>query len=74
MQVKKYRALKEKAGSQASTKLSELDAINREQKRDQDRLDNEVRKRDAVTVEMQTKQHEQEENVKRIEKLNEYVR
>ena len=66
--------MKEEAGSRASAMLADLDTIGREQKRDQDRLDNETRKRDAVSVDMQNKQHELEENTKRIEKLNEYVK
>ncbi|KAG1682286.1 Structural maintenance of chromosomes protein 1A [Nymphon striatum] len=62
-QVREYNRLKEEAGKLSSRYLQELDSINRDQKSDQDRRDNEGRK-----------QAETNEAHKRLDKLNDYTR
>lgn len=54
--------------------LQELDSVNREQKSDQDRLDNESRKKTEIENMIRQKTNEKEEALKRIEKLNEHIR
>ncbi|ELT90865.1 hypothetical protein CAPTEDRAFT_228943 [Capitella teleta] len=73
-QVKEYHRLKEEAGIRAANLTVELDSILREQKSDQDRLDNELRKKNELISKARQKEHEMEENRNRIEKLTEYIR
>lgn len=73
-QVQQYNRLKEEAGRRAAKYLQELETINREQKSDQDRYDNELRKKNELMAKIKQKEHEMEENKKRIEKLQEYIR
>ncbi|XP_064632615.1 structural maintenance of chromosomes protein 1A-like [Lineus longissimus] len=73
-QVREYHRLKEEAGKRAARYLQELDSINREQKSDQDHLDNEVRKKNEISAKIKQKEHEMEENKKRLDKLNDYIR
>lgn len=44
-QIREYEELKMEASRQAARYLQELDSVNREQKADQDRLDNEMRRK-----------------------------
>merc|ERR1712013_849600 len=53
---------------------SDLDSINREHKSDQDRLDNEMRKKQDVESKMKNKGHELEESQKRLDKLQDHIR
>ncbi|XP_023244504.1 structural maintenance of chromosomes protein 1A-like isoform X2 [Centruroides sculpturatus] len=73
-QVQEYNHLKEEAGKLSSRYLQELDSVNRDQKSDQDRYDNEVRKKTEVEAKIKQKRSELDENVRRLEKLNEYIR
>ncbi|XP_055958338.1 structural maintenance of chromosomes protein 1A [Patella vulgata] len=73
-QVTEYQRLKEKAGKLSARYLQELESINREQKTDQDKYDNEVRKKNEIVAKLKQKEHEKEENLKRVDKLNEYIR
>lgn len=73
-QVKEYHGLKEEAGKRAAALLQGLDTINREQKMDQDRLDNEMRKKNENEAHLKQKEHELDESRQRTEKLNEYIR
>ncbi|KAL8609913.1 hypothetical protein ACOMHN_016388 [Nucella lapillus] len=73
-QVQQYNRLKEEAGRRAAKYMQELETINREQKSDQDRYDNELRKKNELLAKIKQKEHEMEENKKRIEKLQEYIR
>lgn len=54
--------------------MQEMDTISREQKSDQDRYDNEMRKKNEMGAKIKQKESEMEENRKRVEKLNEYIR
>ena len=74
LQVKEYHRLKEEVGKLSTKYTQELDTLNREQKMEQDRLDNELRKKNEVVAKIRQKEHEMEENKKRIEKLNEYIK
>lgn len=73
-QVQEYQRLKEEAGKRSARLLQEMDSIQREQKSDQDKYDNEVRKKNELMAKIKQKEHEMEENKKRIEKLNDYIR
>ena len=72
--MNEYHRLKEEAGKRAARNLQELESINREQKSDQDRYDNETRKKNEALAKIKQKEHEMEENRKRVDKLNEYIR
>lgn len=73
-QVIEYQHLKEEAAKQSARYMQELDSVNREQKADQDRLDNVTRTRTGAESKHRQKCHEKEEMEKRIEKLTEHIR
>jgi len=73
-QVKEYHRLKEEAGKRAAAKLHELDTVSREQKMDQDRLDNEQRQKSDYDAHIKQKENELEESTQRLDKLNEYIK
>lgn len=73
-QLKEYNRLKEEAARRASLHMQELDSVMREQKSDQDRHDNEVRKRAEAEAKLKQKRAELEENQRRVDKLEEYIR
>ena len=72
--MKEYHHLKEEVGKLSAAYTQEMDSLTREQKTDQDRLDNELRKKNELVAKVRQKDHEMEENKKRIEKLNEYIK
>jgi len=55
-------------------KLHELDTVSREQKMDQDRLDNEQRQKADYDAHIKQKENELEESIQRLDKLNEYIK
>ena len=65
-QVAQYHRLKEEAGRHSARYLQELDSLNREQKSDQDKLDNESRVRGEIENQLRQRQHELEETQKHI--------
>ncbi|XP_063536782.1 structural maintenance of chromosomes protein 1A [Cydia strobilella] len=73
-QIREYEELKMEASRQAARYLQELDSVNREQKSDQDRLDNELRRKGELENKHRQKGHERNEAMKRVEKLNEHIR
>ncbi|XP_047532949.1 structural maintenance of chromosomes protein 1A isoform X2 [Vanessa atalanta] len=73
-QIREYEELKMEASRQAARYLQELDSVNREQKADQDRLDNEMRRKGEVENKHRQKGHERNEATKRVEKLNEHIK
>ncbi|KAH3819553.1 hypothetical protein DPMN_121292, partial [Dreissena polymorpha] len=73
-QVQEYQRLKEEAGKRSARLLQEMDTIQREQKSDQDKYDNETRKKAELLAKIKQKEHEMEENKKRVDKLNEYIK
>nr|CAH7756245.1 unnamed protein product [Callosobruchus chinensis] len=73
-QVREYHRLKEEAAKRSARYMQELDSVNREQKADQDRLDNITRMRTDAENKYRQKMHEKEEMEKRIEKLAEHIR
>ncbi|PSN35220.1 Structural maintenance of chromosomes protein 1A [Blattella germanica] len=73
-QVAEYHRLKEEAGKQSAMYLQQLDSVNREQKSDQDRLDNEFRKKAEIENRLRQKGHEKDEATKRVEKLAEHIK
>ena len=74
VKVREYHRLKEQASKKASRLLQELDSINREQKSDQDRLDNQGRKNTDINAKIKQKEQELEDNIQRVNKLNEYIK
>ncbi|KYN33787.1 Structural maintenance of chromosomes protein 1A [Trachymyrmex septentrionalis] len=73
-QVQEYNRLKEEAGKQSARYLQLLDSINREQKSDQDKLDNEGRKKTEIENKHKQKGHMRDEALKRVEKLEEHIK
>lgn len=73
-QLREYHQLKEEAGRQASLHLQNLDSVRRDQKSDQDRHDNEVRKRQETQNKARQKKAELDENLRRVDKLGEQIR
>ncbi|XP_053610167.1 structural maintenance of chromosomes protein 1A [Plodia interpunctella] len=73
-QIREYEELKMEASRQAARYLQELDSVNREQKADQDRLDNELRRKAELENKHRQKGHERNEAMKRVEKLNEHIK
>jgi len=73
-QVKEYHRLKEECGTRAAQFMQELDTVNREQKSDQDRLENEHRKKNELVAKNKSKLNEMEDNERRVDKLNEYIK
>ncbi|KAI5727295.1 hypothetical protein M8J77_000374 [Diaphorina citri] len=69
-----YTNLKAEATKRAGKILQQLDTINREQKGDQDKLDNELRQQVQTQNEIKKKRHEMEEAQKRIDKLEDHIR
>lgn len=72
--VQEYDRLKQKADATATQYLSHLDSVNREQKSDQDRLDSEINKKAQVDELYKQKSSEQEEAIKRKDKLMDHIR
>ncbi|UYV72660.1 SMC1B [Cordylochernes scorpioides] len=72
--LKEYNSLKEEAGKLSSRYLQELDSVNRDQKSDQDKYDNELRKKTEIESKIKQKRAELDENIRRLDKLNEYIR
>lgn len=66
--------MKEEAGKQSARYVQELDSVMREQKADQDRLDNLLRVRREVQNQLEQRQHELAEAEKRSERLLEHIR
>lgn len=73
-QVREYHRLKEEAAKRSARYMQELDSVNREQKSDQDRLDQVSRIRTDAENKHRQKGHEKEELEKRMEKLSEHIR
>ncbi|XP_017771706.1 PREDICTED: structural maintenance of chromosomes protein 1A [Nicrophorus vespilloides] len=73
-QVREYHRLKEEAAKRSARYMQDLDSVNREQKADQDRLDNYSRMRTEAENKHRQKEHEKEEMEKRIEKLLEHIK
>ncbi|RZF46730.1 hypothetical protein LSTR_LSTR002593 [Laodelphax striatellus] len=73
-QVNEYNRLKVEAQKQSARYLQELDSINREQKAEQDKLDNEASIRADLDNKIKQKCHEKEEAQKRVDKLIEHIR
>lgn len=73
-QMKEYHRLKDEAGKRATKLTQEMDSIMREQKSDQDRMDNDKRRKSDLALKLQNKVHEEEELRKRIDRLEETIR
>ncbi|RWS29829.1 structural maintenance of chromosomes protein 1A-like protein 2 [Leptotrombidium deliense] len=72
-QRKEYNRLKEEAARLSAKYLKNLDSLEREQKADVDRHENEMRKQQEIESKIRVHQNEREENLKRIEKLRDNI-
>ncbi|RWS08268.1 structural maintenance of chromosomes protein 1A-like protein 2, partial [Dinothrombium tinctorium] len=72
-QRKEYNRLKEEAARLSAKYLKDLDSLEREQKADSDRHENEMRKQQEIESKIRVHQNEREENLKRIEKLRDNI-
>lgn len=72
--IEEYDRLKQKAEATAAKYVSELESINREQKSDQDLLDNEINKKEQIEAQLEKFRLEKEEVQKRMEKLFDHIR
>lgn len=72
--VEEYDRLKQKAEATAAKYVSEQESINREQKSDQDLLDNETHKKEQIEGQLEKFRLEKEEVQKRMEKLYDHIR
>lgn len=73
-QVQEYHHLKVEAQKKSAQYLQDLDSINREQKAEQDELDNEIRLMTQLESQIKQKTHEKEEAQKRVDKLTDHIR
>lgn len=72
-QRKQYNKLKEEAARTSAKYLKDLDSMEREQKADSDRYENEMRKQTEIESRIRVYQNEREENLKRIDKLQDNI-
>lgn len=72
--VQEYDRLKQKADATATNYLSKLDSVNREQKSEQDMLDNEINKKAQVEELYKKRGLERDEAIKRREKLMDHIK
>ncbi|KAJ6630190.1 Structural maintenance of chromosomes protein 1A [Pseudolycoriella hygida] len=71
--VEEYDRLKQEAEATAAKYVSEQESINREQKSDQDLLDNEINKKEQIEGQLEKNRLEKEEVSKRMEKLLDHI-
>uniref|UniRef100_A0A336MXJ1 Structural maintenance of chromosomes protein n=2 Tax=Culicoides sonorensis TaxID=179676 RepID=A0A336MXJ1_CULSO len=71
--VQEYDRLKQKADATSAKYLGKLDAVNREQKSDQDLLDAETNKKSQIEETLKKYSSEKEEAVKRRDKLVDHI-
>lgn len=72
--MKSYQKLKEEAAKRNAKFQEELDGLQREQKLDQDSLDNEARKQSDASSKIKQKEAELEEQKHKLAKLIEYIK
>ncbi|XP_053671358.1 structural maintenance of chromosomes protein 1A [Anopheles nili] len=72
--VQEYDRLKQKADATAGKYLIHLDSVNREQKSDQDLLDNEINKKAQIEENYKKNESEKNEAMKRQEKLIDHIK
>lgn len=72
-QLKTYQQLKEQVAKQNARIKEQLDRLLREQKVDQDALDNESRKKNDSNIKLKQKLYELEDQKVKLNKLNEYI-
>ena len=72
-QLKDYHHLKERAAKQIAKVKEQLDTLQRDQKIDQDALDNETRKKNDSQLKIKQKESELEEQRVKLKKLIDYI-
>lgn len=72
-QLKNYHHLKEAAAKQSAKVKEQLDTLQREQKLDQDALDNETRKKNDSHLKIKQKENELVEQRAKLAKLVDYI-
>ena len=73
-QMREYQRLKEVVAHRNTEYQDQLDGFVREQKLDQDRLDNEMRKINDINMKIKQKEYELEEQKLKLNKLIEYIK
>lgn len=73
-QMTEYQRLKEVVANRNTQYRDQLDGLIREQKLDQDRLDNEMRKINDANMKIKQKEYELEEQKLKLNKLIEYIK
>lgn len=71
--VEEYDRLKQEAEATAAKYVSEQESINREQKSDQDLLDNEINKKEQIEGQLEKFRLEKDEVTKRMDKLLDHI-
>lgn len=72
-QMREYQKLKEQTAKQNNKIAEQLDTLQREQKLDQDSLDNEIRKKNDANLKIKQKEFELEEQKLKLNKLVDYI-
>lgn len=72
--VDEYDHLKQLAETRAAKNVSKQESVNREQKSDQDLLDNEINKKEQIEAQLEKIRLEKDEMNKRMEKLVDLIR
>lgn len=72
--MREYENKKLEVSSKSARYLQELDSVNREQKADQDLLDNEINKKSYIENKHRQKGYEKAEAMKRVDYLNEQIK
>jgi len=72
-QVEEYHKLKDQAGVQAAIINQDLDIIVREQKNDQDKIDNDTRRKTELESKISAKESEKGDHETRLQKLVDYI-
>ncbi len=72
-QMRDYQRLKEESVKRTTKVKEQFDTLNREQKLDQDGLDNEMRKKNDASNRIKQKQSELDEQKLKLDKLVEYI-
>jgi structural maintenance of chromosome 1 len=71
--MREYQKLKEETAKRNNKIAEQLDTLQREQKLDQDSLDNEIRKKNDANLKIKQKEFELEEQKLKLNKLIDYI-
>lgn len=72
--MREYQKLRETVAKRNTKYQEDMDGLLREQKLDQDSLDNEMRKKNDASLKIKQKEYELEEQRVKLTKLLEYIK